>query len=476
MFKANDNQEKLENMNIDDVLEHAEDHDTSENLGGAQLGGDDFLQQFEIADYKPDVSWEEIIPQEDRERLEEEERILQEQKATEELIAMNSRRVAALSKRVNPGDTESIASDEPERRRRKPASKKGTVKKKPEVDADRDLDINDLRHLYNGMRRYGDLENRYHDIVAGTDLEKLNEEKVRQIGRELYDACYDAIKNHADEKPEVETPAPNDGVANGEIKPKGPQKPKAVLIEFRGLPKVNAESILQRRDDMIFLHKILHRSSPVTNFRIASQVKGVMNWKCQWAAKEDAMLLIGVDKHGHGSWYAIRDDSELGLADKVFLDENRVEKKGAKSDGASKDIPGSIHLGRRTDYLISVLRDEHQKPGILDLLSGKAVETPVKESKSRPRGSSASKPSSKKTTNGDVPHEKKKRPAIDRAKDATGKVKRSETPVKDSPKSKSHHHKPSVKSTKDEPLSDYDSMDDAELKVNHFWDAKLILV
>ena len=173
MFKATDNQEKLENMNIDDVLEHAEDHDTTETLGGAQLGGDDFLQQFEIADYKPDVSWEEIIPKEDRERIEEEERILQEQKATEELIAMNSRRVAALSKRANPGDTESIASDEPERRRRKATTKKGTIKKKSEVDTDRDLDNNDIRHLYNGMRRYGDLENRYNEIVAGREDTQL---------------------------------------------------------------------------------------------------------------------------------------------------------------------------------------------------------------------------------------------------------------------------------------------------------------
>ena len=464
MFKANDNQEKLENMNIDDVLEHAEDHDTSENLGGAQLGGDDFLQQFEIADYKADVSWDEIIPKEDRERIEEEERILQEQKATEELIAMNSRRVAALSKRVNPGDTESIASDEPDRKRRKAAAKKGAVKKKPEVDADRDLDINDIRHLYNGMRRYGDLENRYSEIVAGTDLEKLNEEKVRQTGQELYDACYEAVKNHTYEKPEVETPVPTDGAANGETKPKGPQKPKAVLIEFKGLPKVNAESILQRRDDMIFLRKILHRSAPITHFRISSQVKAVMNWKCPWAAKEDAMLLIGVDKHGHGGWYAIRDDAELGLADKVFLDENRVEKKGAKTDGASKDIPGSIHLGRRTDYLISVLRDEHQKPGILDLLSGKIIETPVKEPKNRPRGSSASKPAPKKTTNGDASHEKKKRTTVDRVKDATTKVKRSETPTKDSSKLKPHN-KSSAKHVKDEPMSECESMDEAELKV-----------
>ena len=464
MFKATDNQEKLENMNIDDVLEHAEDHDTTENLGGAQLGGEDFLRQFEIADYKADVSWDEIIPKEDRERIEEEERALQEQRATEELIAMNSRRIAALSKRLNPGDTESIASEEPERKRRKPGVKRTIMKKKPEIDADRELDHNDIRHLYNGMRKFGDLEGRYQDIVAGTGLAKLNEDNVRQVGEELYEACLNAVKNQSFEKPDPDTPAPAETLANGETKSRGPPK-KAVLIEFKGLAKVNAETILQRRDDMKFLHRILHRSTPVTNFRISSQVKGVMHWKCQWAAKEDAMLLIGVDKHGHGAWYAIRDDVDLGLTDKLYLDENKPEKKVAKTEGATKDIPGSIHLNRRTDYLINILREEHRKPGILDVLSGKVVDTPVKETKSRPRAGSASKSSSKKIANGDVTpsHEKKKRLSGERDDESVPKLKKSSS-GKDSDKS-NLKNKPAKKHVKEEQLSEYESMDEAELKV-----------
>jgi chromodomain-helicase-DNA-binding protein 1 len=452
MFKANDNQQKLENMNIDDVLEHAEDHDTSENLGGAQLGGEDFLRQFEIADYKADVSWDEIIPKEDRERIEEEERALQEQRATEELIAMNSRRVAALSKRVNPG-SDSDESEEPERKKRKTAAKKAV--KKSETDSQRELDVNDIRHLYIGIRKFGDLEGRYEEIVAGSELAKLNEENVKLVAKDLYDACLVAVKNHIREKPE-EVPAPSE--VNGESKSKAPPKPKAVLIEFRGVAKVNAESILQRIDDMKFLRRILQRSIPVSNFRIASQVKAVANWKCQWAAKEDAMLLIGVDKHGHGSWYAIRDDPELGLADKLFLDENKPEKKGAKTEGASKDIPGSIHLNRRTDYLISVLREEQRKPGILDILNGKAVEAPVKEAKSRQKGVSTSKPAaSKKIANGDTKsHEKK------RSMDSQSNQKSSNSSTKDV-KKPMMNPKPSPK--QDEVLSDYESMDEADLKV-----------
>jgi len=463
MFKANNNQEKLENMNIDDVLEHAEDHDTTGSLDGAQLGGEDFLRQFEITDYKADVSWDEIIPKEDRERIEEEERVLQEQKATEELIALNTRRVAALTKRVNPGDTESLASEEPERKKRK-SSKSVMAKKKqpkPEIDADRDLDVNDIRHLYNGMRRYGDLQGRYDDIVAGTDLAKLNKDNVLRTGEEMYQACLEAVKIHIHDKPQVEEPAQPENDVNGDAKPKVPGKPKAILIEFKGLPKVNAESILQRRDDMTFLHRILHRTAPVTNFRISAQVKSVSNWKSQWAAREDAMLLVGVDRHGHGGWYAIRDDPELGLTDKVFLDENKPEKKSAKSEGATKDIPGSIHLNRRTDYLFTVLREEHAKPGILDVLSGKTVETPVKEPKSRPRASGSSKASSsKKVINGEAGSTPEKRRTS-----SDPSWTRIFVPVTHNARVNGQQSKPSDDKRPKEPSSDYESMDEEELKV-----------
>lgn len=179
------------------------------------------------------------------------------------------------------------------------------------------------------------------------------------------------------------------------------------------------------------------------------------------------MLLIGVDKYGHGAWYAIRDDADLGLTEKVFLDENKLERKGAKSEGGSKDIPGSIHLIRRTDYLINVLREEHHKPGILDVLSGKAIETPVKEPKGRARLGN-SKSSSKKTANGEMAtSEKKKRQSGENRDEPAQKVKKSAI-AKDSSNSNSHT-KSIKKNIKEEPMSEYESMDEAELKVCFHW-------
>lgn len=45
MFEANDNQKKLEELNIDDILLHAEDHVTQVEVGMGGEGGAEFLKQ-----------------------------------------------------------------------------------------------------------------------------------------------------------------------------------------------------------------------------------------------------------------------------------------------------------------------------------------------------------------------------------------------------------------------------------------------
>ena len=64
----------MENLNLDDVLSHAEDHVTTPELGESNLGSEEFLKQFEVTDYKADVEWDDIIPQEELTKLKDEEK------------------------------------------------------------------------------------------------------------------------------------------------------------------------------------------------------------------------------------------------------------------------------------------------------------------------------------------------------------------------------------------------------------------
>ncbi|CCO27131.1 chromodomain-helicase-DNA-binding protein 1 [Rhizoctonia solani AG-1 IB] len=61
--------------------------------------------------------------------------------------------------------------------------------------------------------------------------------------------------------------------------------------------------------------------------------------------------------HGFGNWEKIQEDPQLGLGGKFFLEEG---KKGEET-GASKPIPNAIHLVRRGDYLLGILREHDEK-------------------------------------------------------------------------------------------------------------------
>lgn len=87
MFQADENaqNQKLDAMDLDDILNKADNFDTEAAAapGGTSSGGEAFLAQFAaIQDVKndaDDLSWDDIIPVEERVKLDEEEsRALQE--------------------------------------------------------------------------------------------------------------------------------------------------------------------------------------------------------------------------------------------------------------------------------------------------------------------------------------------------------------------------------------------------------------
>ena len=156
----------------------------------------------------------------------------------------------------------------------------------------------------------------------------------------------------------------------------GKKEKKAILFDFKGARKLNAETIVQRPEDLKVLRRAIQAFSDVSKFRIP-EVKPAHGWSCSWGAREDGMLCVGINKHGYGAWVAIRDDPELGMKDKFFLEEHRVEKKEARMNGNVKS-PGAVHLVRRAEYLLGVLRDRiaHELPEISGRRSPDAVSKP----------------------------------------------------------------------------------------------------
>jgi chromodomain-helicase-DNA-binding protein 1 len=136
------------------------------------------------------------------------------------------------------------------------------------------------------------------------------------------------------------------------------QKSKAVLISFRGVGNINAETVVARDRDLRILYNHLRDlGDDVYEWRLpVENIRPTLNWACHWGPQDDSLLLVGAFLHGFGNWEAIQKDARLGLAGKFYLDEG---KKG--EDAANRPIPNAIHLVRRGDFLLGLLREYDEK-------------------------------------------------------------------------------------------------------------------
>ncbi|GMF82473.1 unnamed protein product [[Candida] boidinii] len=180
MFKDNDNQKKLENLNLDDVLEHAEDHVTTPDLGESNLGGEEFLKQFEVTDYKADVDWNDIIPEEDLKKLKEEEKKREEEAFIQEQVDLYARRKNA-NRKLNNTDIDDDGDDgesESGKRSRK-ASRKRTS-----LDMDT-LNESEIRAIYKAVLKFGDLTSNFEELVSDGTLPNKSIELLETTYHEL---------------------------------------------------------------------------------------------------------------------------------------------------------------------------------------------------------------------------------------------------------------------------------------------------
>ena len=275
-----------------------------------------------------------------------------------EQIAQNSKR----KRKAANGDTEQRAA----KKRAKELASANIDDAYDDVDEDgsRPLNEREIRNLYRAYTRYGSLDERYNEIVGDAGLTDRNAQFIKDTIMEMirlgkFEIEATQAKQEDDSKP-------------------GKKEKKAILFDFKGARKLNAETIVQRPEDLKVLRRAIQAFSDVSKFRIPD-VKPVHGWSCPWGAREDGMLCVGINKHGYGAWVAIRDDPDLNMKDKLFLEEHRVEKKEARMNGNVKS-PGAVHLVRRAEYLLGVLRDRiaHELSEISSKRSPDALPKPRK--------------------------------------------------------------------------------------------------
>lgn len=464
MFKANENQKKLEDLNLDDVLNHAEDHVTTPDLGESNLGSEEFLKQFEVTDYKADVEWDDIIPQEELAKLKDEEKKRADEIFLQDQIAMYSRRKAAV-RQLNgqaSSDEEEDNDDEEGSKRKTGRSRNGD---------NHQLSEKEIRGIYRSILRLGDLAGKWGQLVEDGSITNKNPVLIKHAYNEIINISKELVKEEEERRVKVlaelerkamelkdKSVATEDGSSPMALWVAKKKEKKAVLFDYHGVKNINAELVLSRPQDMKLLESLIDKQNP-NKIELPRIPKQVSSWNCEWTPKDDSMLLLGVYKFGYGQWVQIRDDPLLGLQNKLFLEGANL--KVPKEEKVTRKVPGAVHLGRRVDYLFSLLKGEEDGANGGATTNGNVT---VKKKVRRPKSeTSTPTPKGKKATtkaqSPDAPSTKGKRATKAQSPDApAAKGKKTAKHVK-----QEDHSSPKIKQEEDKDL-EYESMDEGYCK------------
>ncbi|WVN87533.1 uncharacterized protein L203_102716 [Cryptococcus depauperatus CBS 7841] len=359
MFKTDDNAQnkKLDEMNLDDILNSADafDSESAAQPGGTSLGGEGFLAQFAaIQDVKADVddlSWDEIIPENERARAEEEK-----DAQTAEMIAAGSRKRAAAKA---PGTYQDMDFDDEKSSRPGSPSEKKTktpvLTKKTPAQRALELKDRDLRVLIRGIQKWGDIRSRYEPIVKEAKLENKNRVVIIQTCEDIITQAEEAISAHKTHLHDLQE--------RGELITSSFRQ-KAILFTYKGVPSINAETVVARYYELKALVEHFKRVEDITHYRIPhDNLKPTLNWTVEWTSEDDSNLLIGIWRHGFNSWEAIANDPTLHLKKKIFFEDS----KGTKADPSTPKVgvPQPVHLVRRGDYLCGIVREYEENRRML---------------------------------------------------------------------------------------------------------------
>ena len=349
MFEQSGNQERLEQLDIDSILENAEvtktKVDDKLNLSSGGIDWDNFMQ---ITDVKVDdinLDWDQIIPADKLAEIKAEEEKKQNEDYIAKLAAENAPRRATIKGRNKENDRADRLKKRQREQQQEEEEQRALL-----ADPKRPLNDKEQRNLIKAYFRFGSMEDRKDDIIQEAKLAERDHEFVKSVLDDFIKAAQQAVDDNSSKLAEEEK-------KTGKMLTK--KDKKAILIDFGELKKVNAETAIERPKQLQLLRKAIRSQSDWRTYRLPDATKAA-NYTCPWGAKEDAMLLVGIDKHGFGAWVQIRDDPDLGMQDKLFLEEHRVGKKEERTKANDKlKAPGAVHLVRRSEYLLSVLQSKH---------------------------------------------------------------------------------------------------------------------
>uniref|UniRef100_A0A8C1SQR3 Chromodomain helicase DNA binding protein 2 n=1 Tax=Cyprinus carpio TaxID=7962 RepID=A0A8C1SQR3_CYPCA len=330
LFKEPEGEEsEPQEMDIDEILRLAETRESDQGSSAT----DELLSQFKVANFtmdestpdleeKPIRDWDEIIPEEQRRKVEEE----QKQKEMEDIYMLprsrSKKRVRSdvgskLKHRSSASDSETDDSEDDKRpkRRGRPRARKNNVEGFTDAEIRRFISIN-----RNNFVLY-----RLEAIARDSELVDKSIADLKRLGELVHNTCVTAVCVNVNSSP---------------------GKRRGINIKISGV-QVNAKSIIQHEEEFEPLHKVVPSNPAERNkFQLTCRVK-TPHFDVDWDIHDDTQLLLGIYEHGYANWDLIKTDPDLKLSEKILLDD--PDKK-----------PQAKQLQMRADYLLKMLKKEQE--------------------------------------------------------------------------------------------------------------------
>uniref|UniRef100_A0A7N8YF75 Chromodomain helicase DNA binding protein 2 n=1 Tax=Mastacembelus armatus TaxID=205130 RepID=A0A7N8YF75_9TELE len=308
LFKEAEGEEsEPQEMDIDEILRLAETRESDQGSSAT----DELLSQFKVANFssmeestpefeeKSARDWEEIIPEDQRRKVEEEAK----QREMEDIFMLPRSR--SSNKRVR-GDV--AGSCVKPKKRGRPRARKNNVEGFTDAE---------IRRFIKAYKKFGSPLERLEAIARDSELVDKSIADLKRLGELIHTSCVAAVQEHEEHLKEN----PISGV------------------------QVNAKSIIQHEEEFEPLHKAVPSNPAERNkFKLTCRVK-VAHFDVDWELQDDIQLLLGIYEHGFGNWDLIKTDVDLKLAEKILPDDQ--SKK-----------PQAKQLQARAEYLLKLLKKE----------------------------------------------------------------------------------------------------------------------
>uniref|UniRef100_A0A665UVX6 Uncharacterized protein n=1 Tax=Echeneis naucrates TaxID=173247 RepID=A0A665UVX6_ECHNA len=347
LFKEAEGEEsEPQEMDIDEILRLAETRESDQGSSAT----DELLSQFKVANFssmeentpefedKPIRDWDDIIPEEQRRKIEEEEK----QREMEDIFMLPRSRSSNKRAQANDSDsdvgsklkhrssgseseTDDSDDDKKPKKRGRPRARKNNVEGFTDAE---------IRRFVKAYKKFGSPLERLEAIARDSELVDKSIADLKRLGELIHTSCVTAIQEHEEHMKE------------NPVEAKGPGKRRGINIKISGV-QVNAKSIIQHEEEFEPLHKVVPSNPAERNkFKLTCRVK-IAHFDVDWDLQDDVQLLLGIYEHGFGNWDLIKTDPDLKLADKILPD-----------DPSKK--PQAKQLQARAEYLLKLLKKEQE--------------------------------------------------------------------------------------------------------------------